>query len=254
MPVYIWDIVQDNLSSVATADTNTNAFNYHFDTHSFPIPQKPDSAGEDIVVYTPDETAFPHTSSGIHEVSRDYMQDFKSGNTDGSAGRLADSEAWSEEYMDGWIYTDHTASHADVGVASPSVTISAMLANSCSSRIDACRDVHTWIFFPASKAVLSSPLPWISAETSSRVNCSLFSSDKAERFQYAFGNKVTASMQAEPVLPENLPRGPRPQLSGACLFTEQTMLLLFHAGKLEAAAAARAAVAATRISGALQTN
>jgi hypothetical protein len=163
VPVHLWDIVQDNLFSAATASTNVNSINHPFDFH--PIP-KPD----DVVVYTPDANSVTQISSGSNQdISRNYMEDFKSGTVDGSVGRLADSRAWSDEYMDGWMYSDHMTLQADTASASTIITISTVQANRpASSRMSDDRHVHSCMFSPTINLNLISVIPSTQASNVTR--------------------------------------------------------------------------------------
>ena len=52
-------------------------------------------------------------NTNLQDTINGHLGDFNNGSLDGSMGHLEDSEAWTDEYMDGWVYSDHATLHSD---------------------------------------------------------------------------------------------------------------------------------------------
>ena len=68
----------------------------------------------DAVTYIPAEnSSHIEPNTNLQDTINGHLGDFNNGSLDGSMGHLEDSEAWTDEYMDGWVYSDHATLHSD---------------------------------------------------------------------------------------------------------------------------------------------
>lgn len=111
--MHIWDIAQDNISGVVGSFSNIAA-NHNYHIHGDSNSAVKHSFADDVVVYVPDSSS-SHENPGLTlpENTQSHIAEFKNGSFDASTGRLEDSGSWTDEYMDGWLYTERITLHAD---------------------------------------------------------------------------------------------------------------------------------------------